>query len=216
MAINLKKLPFTYHWILTKQIGQSQKLLDLGCGEGDFMSDLALGSNWEITGIELYSDSIKKAKQKKIYKKVIQADITKLKKNKTKYEVVLASQVIEHLPKNKGKKLLPNWEEMATEKIIITTPNGFIPFHQIERDAQDKNPLQKHLSGWDVADFEDRGYKIYGQGIKFIYGIDGLGRKVPKTFLPFLSAISYLLSPIPYFFPEMGTYLIAVKDIHTN
>ena len=53
-------------------------------------------------------------------------------------------------------------EKTARKKVILVTPNGFIP--QYNRD----NKLQAHLSGWTVEDFTNRGYKVEGiYGTKF-------------------------------------------------
>lgn len=214
--MNFKKIPFTYHWIYTQVIGKAGSILDLGCGDGSFTQDIAKEEKWKITGVELYKDSITLASQKKIYRDLIKADVTKIPKNfKSDFDVVIASQVIEHLPKKIGLKSLERWENLG-KKIIISTPVGFIPFHRIEDPESEKNPLQKHLSGWLPSEFKKRGYKVYGQGIKFIYGKNGLGRRSPKILLPLFGIVSFIFAPVAYFYPEMGTYFIAVKQNKTK
>jgi len=48
-------------------------------------------------------------------------------------------------------------EEIATKKVIIFTPNGFLP-----QGEYDNNPWQIHHSGWDVEEMQDLGYNIIG------------------------------------------------------
>ncbi len=209
--MKLSSIPFSYHWILKKAVGSPSTVLDLGCGDGNFSYDLFKDSHFKLTGVELYPDSIKKAKSKKIYSKIVKGDIVNLPKTlKSSYDVVLVSQAIEHLPKKKGLKAVREWEKKG-KKIIISTPVGFVPFHQLELSEQDQNPYQKHLSGWDVSDFKKMGYKVYGQGWGALYR-NSFIKKLPGSFFPIVSLISFFVSPVIYFYPEFAMYQIAVKE----
>lgn len=209
----LQYFPFSYHWIVIHQLGNPRTVLDLGCGEGEFMSSLSRGKKWRIFGVELYNKSIAEARKRKIYEKVIKSDVTKISQiiNKRKYDTVIVSQVIEHLDKNIGEKALKNWERLAQERIVVGTTVGFIPYHRIEQKEKEKNPLQTHRSGWTPREFRDRGYIVRGQGIRFIYGQNGIARKTSPALLPLYGIISYLLSPLVYFIPELGLIMICVK-----
>lgn len=159
----------------------------------------------------MYPDSIKRAKLKKIYSKIVKGDILNLPKTlKSSYDVVLVSQAIEHLPKKKGLKAVREWEKKG-KKIIISTPVGFVPFHQLELSEQDQNPYQKHLSGWEVSDFKKMGYSVYGQGWGALYR-NPFVKKLPGSFFPVISLISFLVSPVIYFYPQFAMYQIAVKE----
>lgn len=208
----LSKIPFTYHWIMTHHIENWMDVLDLGCGDGEFTADLVRGKKVNIIGVELYPGSIKKAKEQKIYRKIVKADITKLPKTLPKANVVIASQVIEHLTKTNGNKFLNQIETFAKKRVIVSTPVGFVPFHQLERGQQDQNPYQKHLSGWEVNDFRKRGYRVYGQGLRVIYQ-SGWAKKISGNWFLVISLLSFLTSPITYFHPEWAMYMIAVKEI---
>lgn len=212
--MNLKNIPFTYHWILSRACGSDIKtVLDLGCGEGDLMEDIGRGNNWDITGVELNKDASHIAKERGIYKKVVRGDVTKLPRTvlNRKYDLVFSSQVLEHLKKEKGKMSLKTWGRLSKKKIVITTPNGFIEFDPIE-GRKDENPLQKHLSGWKPEEFGELGFTVRGQGVRFIYGERGIARSYPQ-FLVLFSVIAYLFAPLVYYFPKFGTYMIAYKNI---
>ena len=214
--IFLKYLPFSLHWIIRRSIGNKNKtILDLGCGDGSFTRDISVGEDWQIIGLELYENSIRQAKELMIYNQVLKGDVTRIPRSITskKYDVVFLSQVIEHLPKSVGELALKRWEKLAKKKMIVTTPVGFMEFDRVEKRGMEENKLQKHLSGWKPEEFSKRGYKVYGQGVNFIYGKDGLVRKTHPIFWLVLILISYLTSPIVYYFPKLGTYMVAVKPI---
>ncbi len=48
-------------------------------------------------------------------------------------------------------------EKIAKKKIIIFTPNGFLP-----QGKYDDNPWQIHRSGWTSKEMENKGYKVIG------------------------------------------------------
>lgn len=214
--IFLKYFPFSLHWIVRHCLDNHIKtILDLGCGDGSFTKDVSSGENWQITGVELYDDSIKKARRSEIYKRVVKASITKLPPSiiNKKYDVVLLIHVIEHLDKKKVVRFLKEWEKLATKKVVVSTPVGFMEFDRVEMKYKEKNKLQKHLSGWHPREFRERGYKVYGQGVKLIYGQQGLIRKLHPVFWPLLIGFSYFLAPFVFFFPSMSSYMIAVKNM---
>lgn len=213
MSKILKVIPFSYHWIVRSIIRDDIKtVLDLGCGEGDFMEDISENKSWDIVGVELFSKAIKVAKARGIYKNVFKADVTKLppKFKRNKYDLVFSSQVLEHLNKKIGKKSLTEWSLQAKKQIIVTTTNGFIDYEPIYY-KKEENTLQKHRSGWVKRDFENLGFIVYGQGLKIIYGNEGLSKRFPSL-LPFFYVISYVFAPIVFYKTSWATYLIAVKE----
>lgn len=209
-----KSIPYSYHWIVNKVIGDDIKtILDLGCGEGNFMKDIKSDKKWEIDGVELYKPSILKAKKTGVYRKIYNSDVVSfLKKNKNKYDLVFCSQVLEHLNESDGLKLISLAEKTANKRVVICTPVGFIEFDRVEVDHEDDNPLETHLSGWDPEFFIKNGYQVYGQGLNLIYGKFGLIRRLPKIFWPLLIMLSYLFSPFVAYNHKLATYFIAYKN----
>ena len=67
--------------------------------------------------------------------------------------------VIEHLEKDDGIKIIKESERVARKQIIIFTPLGFMPQH-VEPDMKDGwglsgSEMQEHRSGWLPEDFSD-------------------------------------------------------------
>ncbi|KKQ98127.1 MAG: S-adenosylmethionine-dependent methyltransferase [Candidatus Woesebacteria bacterium GW2011_GWA1_39_12] len=214
--IPLKKIPFTYQWIIKQAVGGKVKtMLDLGCGDGFLMKILSDNENWTVTGVEIYKKYISLAKKSGVYKKIINGSITNLKRDilNKRYDVVFCSQVVEHLNLHKVKESLSVWEKLAKKRIVITTTMGYTPYEPIESGIKgDDNPYQKHLTGFDPDFFEKRGYVVRGQGLRLIYGQKGILRVYPKL-LPLWSILGYLFSPLPYLFPYLGTYLVCWKKV---
>lgn len=201
---------FSYHWIIKKNMGRIKTILDVGCGDGSFMKILNMDKKYKITGIDLYKPSVQLAKTTKAFDHVISKDLRKIDYKQKSFDLALSSQVIEHLSKKDAISLIKKMEKIARKKVIIATTNGYFPYDPIE--GKDDNPLQVHKSGWSVAEFRKIGYRVYGQGLAFVYKPNKMLRKV--FFLKdILFVISYLLSPIIYFFPIFSTYIIAIKEV---
>lgn len=208
-------IPFSYMWILRYHIDNPNTILDLGCGDGSLMAVLSQGKNWQIVGVDIYEDSLKRAKDRKIYQKLIKGDVLAsvrlLRKLSKKYDVVFFSQVIEHIPQKKGEKVLNEIEKLAVNKVIVGTPKGFMEQPQ---EFLGDNPHQIHESGWVKGDFRSRGYKVFGIGFAPIWSEFGLARTKNKLLFAFYTLTAYLLSPIIYFFPRLGAGLLCIKEIH--
>ena len=213
----LRNIPYSYLWIMHRAIGNGEHtLLDIGSGNGAWMEAVSNGKQWEITGVEIYAPSVSVAKKRKIYKKLIQADVTKLPQSllKQKFDVVFSSQVVEHLPKKKALTLIKQMEAMAKKRVVISTTVGFMHFCPLDHCHEDEdNPYQKHQSAWSPEEFRKLGYTTHGQGLALVYREGRWGFKVPKFLLPILYIYAFLCSPLVYYFPQFGTYQVAYKDV---
>lgn len=201
--------PFTYQWIIARELVGTKTILDVGCGDGYLISLLNKDKKFRVVGVDLYKPYLKIAKERGVFKRLIRKDIRYLKFPEKSFDVVMSSQVVEHLGKRESQRLIREMERIARYKVLVGTTNGFFPFDAIE--GGDKNPLQVHKSGWSPEEFRKQGYKVYGQAAGFIYKPGGLGHRFKELGYVFY-AISYLLSPLIYLFPKFSTYLVAVLD----
>lgn len=208
-----KKLPFTSISIIRNAVGDEVRtVLDLGCGYGGLMKAISRDESWEVTGVDADSNSLQSARNTPAYKYLIKGDLETvvrgLIKKKQKFDVVLMSQVIEHLTKQKGERILDLIEKLVIKRIVITTPNGFM--EQIE-ESLDGNIHQEHLSGWQKEDFAKRGYEVNGVGFKLIWSFSGLGRTNFKMSVIIFRMIGWIVAPFTYYFSALGVGLVAVK-----
>jgi 2-polyprenyl-3-methyl-5-hydroxy-6-metoxy-1,4-benzoquinol methylase len=184
--------------LLRKNTNKALTILDIGCG---YNSNIQYCDSKYSIGVDNFIDYINKSKNKKIHNEYIQKDITELDFPEKFVDIVYCSEVIEHLNKEDGLRLIKNMEKWAKRKVIITTPNGFV-----EQEEYHNNPYQKHLSGWDYKNFISLGYKVYGMnGLKILAKISGKN---------ILIGILYILSGKLFrFFPKYTFQIFAVKNI---
>ena len=91
--------------------------------------------------------------------------------------------VIEHLDKDVGKKLLLETQEIAKYQVIVFTPWGFMPQeHPSGKDSWglDGVSWQEHKSGWLPEDFEGDGWKFFAS--EDFHITDNLGVKLKKPY----------------------------------
>lgn len=205
-------LPFSYMWLLKNSIGKAKTILDLGCGDGTLMEFISQGQKWQITGIDIYKKDVEVARKRNVYFQLFQGDLLraiKEKKIKGKFDVVFFSQVIEHVSRSYGEKVLDEIEKLARKRIVVGTPRGFM---EQPHEFLDENPYQVHKSGWTIEDFTSRGYKVHGVGFLPIWSHHGLGRNANFFRMVLSNIISYLMAPIVYFLPSFAAGVIAIKD----
>ena len=206
-------IPFSYLWLYKHSLGDSNTILDVGCGDGLLMKRLSEGESWEITGIDIYQKGLSKAKKKKVYKELIKGDVVKvcsdLVRKKKKYESVFCSQVIEHINRKEGFELLAVMDKLASKRVVVATPRGFMNQPEVFIGG---NPYQYHKSGWTIEDFKSRGFRVYGLGLKLSWSEKGLSRS-NNNLVVILSVItSFILSPLVYYFPNLSAGVLCIRD----
>lgn len=175
-----------------------ESILDLGSGPGKIMSLIKYRLKIKkAIGVELFKPYIDEAKKNKIYNEIITKDIRKINFKPNSFDLVIASHVLEHLPKKDAWKVLEKMEKIAKKQIIIATPIGDI-YHPLE----DGNLLQLHLCSFQPSEFEQKGYKIVKFGWKWLLGEHGLVHEVKSDILrKFLYTFNLMCIPIYYLFP---------------
>jgi len=199
---------------LIKELGNCRTVLDLGCGPD---SPLQYCGKMDLSiGVEAFQPYITKSSAKKIHHKYLHKKVEDLYFPENSFDAVIMIELLEHLPAEAGLLLLEKAEKWAAEKVIVTTPNGFLPQKNL-----DGNELQQHLSGWTTDDFKTRGFSVYGlSGLKVLRresGEETMGDNVLGSirFSPkFLwMAIATLSQMAVYRLPELAFELFCVKKV---
>ena len=97
-------------------------------------------------------------------------------------DAVFLVDVIEHLEKEEGLRLLKETQSIVRGQIVLFTPLGFMPqTHADRKDAWnlEGGAWQGHKSGWLPEDF-DENWKIYA--CSDYHKIDNLGNCLEKPF----------------------------------
>lgn len=197
--------PLIYHPFIIKMIPEDLSgkiILDLGCGKGIYGYLIRATKNCEestLIGVEGNSTLVNFLHKFNIYDRVLKSILPEIR-YKGKADYILCSEVIEHLPKNDGVELLNKIDKICRKMVIITTPNVMFQPAGIDR-------LDKHLTLWSKEEFQSRGYKVYGIGIK----LPPPGAETNVIWGSIFYGLEYLFTPISWIFPRIGGNLIAVK-----
>ena len=193
--------------LLSKELESEWRILDVGCGQASVLRSVRKGS-YRI-GLDFFKPYILKSKKSLIHDDYVLGDVRALPFKPESFDCAVAIEVLEHLPKHEGLKMIAEMERVA-KKIILTTPNGFF---QVYTGADALNPEERHISGWTASELKELGFKkVYGLGGLRVLWKAILGKIVPK-FKPeklfiLLAGISEILV---YRYPSLAFQLFAVK-----
>ncbi len=197
------RLTHPLEYLIIRELSGLNSVLDLGCGKHSMVPVIP---TWIYTvGVEIFEPYYKAAVESKRHTLYINHDILTVNFPEKSFDAVVLLDVLEHLPKEKGEALLEKIEKIARHKVVIFTPNGFLP-----QDDFDENPYMDHCSGWTAAEFKTRGYHVFGvRGFKSMYKGEDHEHEdghAHATIVDFGQIITY-------HFPEQAFQLFCVKDL---
>lgn len=144
----------------------AKSILDVGCGmlhDGnppteDILHALCIGKDYVVTGIDLSPECVRWRKNNGPHGEYMVMDARDVHTLRKRFDIVILHHVIEHLPKDDGRILLDTLEGMYGDLLVVATPTGFVDTEYNVR--LHGNKLERHVSGWEIAEFRDRGYYI--------------------------------------------------------
>lgn len=196
-----------YDVLIEHECDGLENLLDVGCGSNSPVHTFS--EKLYCVGVDAFEPSIEESKRRNIhreYHRMSVMDIASAFKPKS-FDCVIALDVIEHQEKADGIRLMEMMEQIARKKVIIFTPNGFVP--QGDRFS---NPWQVHLSGWTTSEFKERGYDVSGiNGWKPLRGEYAKVKYRPSFLWRFISDVTEIFVKHK---PEKAYQLLAVKTFN--
>lgn len=177
---------------------------------------MALGKQkrFYAVGIDIFEPYLRES-AKKVYDEVILGDVRKIPLKTKSLDVVLCLNVLEHLEKEEGKRLIGAMEEIARRQIILLVPHGFIA-----KPAYNGNPFQTHKASWSVQELKESGFTVRGlnfSGLRWINKLfeikeaDGAISRILKKYLRIL--VQNLTGWLPWLFPRLGRTLFCTKKL---
>jgi len=194
---------------LRKALLGCRTVLDVGCGTVPIVRQLGVSHS---VGIEGYRPAFEDAQRQNTQDEIIFGDIRNLKDyfKPGQFDACIALDVIEHLPKEDGLKLIRDMESIANKKVVFFTPNGFLP----QKHSADSD-LQAHFSGWEAAEMRSYGYDVSGMlGPKRLRGEFHQLKRRPKSFWGIVSALEQITWAKEC--PEKAAAILCAKEIRTN
>lgn len=151
---------YHFHSQIDKALEGCESILDLGCGTSNSSSAHATKKRYSV-GVDAFLPSIEESKKNNTHDEYYHMDVLDIGSTfkENQFDAVIALDLIEHLEKEDGKKLLEAMEKIAKKKVVIFTPNGFLA-----QGEYYNNPWQLHRSGWTAEEMRKRGYKVLGFG----------------------------------------------------
>lgn len=154
-------------------LASGARLLDLGCGYGH-LADI-VHTHWaafrgtdapvpEIHGVDRHAPNVDLCRRGGRYARVYEDDAVGFLRQQATgaFSTVLALELVEHLPKEDGSALLDEAQRVASDRVILSTPNQ--PDFRgpgVDLDGA-VNQHDAHLSAWHSTDFRTRGYSVMG------------------------------------------------------
>ena len=191
---------------LRKALSGCENVLDVGCGAAANMRQLGVQ---HCVGIDGYQPDVEKARKQNTQDEIFLGDVRELSRyfRPGQFDACVALDVIEHLTKEDGIKLMREMEKMATKKVVFFTPSGFLPQRQSANDD-----LQAHLSGWEAEEMRRLGYDVIGMlGPKTLRGEYHALKKKPAVFWGIVSVLGQIFSSKNH--PEKAAAILCVKTL---
>lgn len=192
----------TYINVLRKNLKGCKSVLELGCGKSSPLKHV--DKTFYSVGVDLHRPAIAQSRKMGIHDRYVASSVLKTKFKNNEFDCVIALDLIEHLRKKDGYRLIKEMERIAKRKIIIFTPNGFLPQGSIEG-----NEHQEHISGWTWKEMEMLGFSVYGiNGWKPLRGERTAIKWKPARIW---EAVSILTQPLVYPLPRHAFQIFCVK-----
>lgn len=187
---------------------ECETLLDVGCGgPGSVVEHFAHRLRYSV-GVDAFAPSIELARERGKHSeyRVMNALSIGEEFGERSFDCVLASDLIEHLTKADGERLIAMMERIARKRVIIFTPNGFLP-----QEPYAANVFQLHRSGWQADEMRARGYRVIGfHGWKPLLGERAEARWWPSIFW---TRVAWLSQPLVENRPEHAFQILCIKDL---
>jgi SAM-dependent methyltransferase len=188
---------------ITNRLRDCRTVLDLGCGAASPLRYLPRPER--LVGVDGHAPSVARSEAMGIHDEYLACDVRSLPFPTGSFDAVVMLDLLEHLTMADGEALLDRAERIARRRVIVFTPNGWLP-----QNEYGGNPLQRHQSGWSPADLARRGYLVRGvSGYKAFRGPHAAYRR-PVLFVAPLASVSQLFV---YRRPTKAFHLLAIKTL---
>jgi glycosyltransferase involved in cell wall biosynthesis/tetratricopeptide (TPR) repeat protein len=140
-------------------IGNSNSVLDIGCGIGDYLK--YTNAKQRVVAIEPHQPYLEKAREAAPWVEFVNADaLSYFENNSEKFDCVLMIDVIEHLEEPEARKLVALARQAANRFVFAQIPIGQ---HDQEEDMWNLGGeyWQTHRSVWSETAVAELGFNFY-------------------------------------------------------
>ncbi len=184
-----------------------QSVLDIGCGSNSALRVFTDTVPIRV-GVDAFAPALEESLRHGIHTEVHNMNVLDIEHTfaANSFDCVIANDLLEHLTPADGLRLLQSMQNIARKKVIIFTPNGWVP-----QEEYGGNPYQKHLSGWTAQRMQTLGFRVTGlAGWKVLRGRLAQPKWRPRAFW---EGISLLTTPFCRKRPHLAFQLFCVKNV---
>jgi SAM-dependent methyltransferase len=185
---------------------ECQSILDVGCGTGEPMKFVSTQKHCFTVGIDIFEPYLKECKRQRIHGDYVLCDVCNLPFKDNSFDIVLCLEVLEHIEREQGEKLLKEMERIAKRQVVLSTPVG-----KYKQEAYDENPHQEHKYIWSPKEMKALGYKVIGIGVRNLCGKAGIQSPLPTPLRLLINIIWVLAGPFVYFLPRLAGDMVCTK-----
>ena len=214
MFNNLKQkvrpyIPFTSLNTVWRHMDASSKtMLDVGCGKGEPVKFINRKGRYLAVGFDAFEPYLKECQEDKIHNTYIQGDVRYLPFMDDSFDLIICLEVLEHLERDDGEKLLKELERVASQQVILSTPVG-----KYKQDVFDGNPHQEHKYTWSPNEMKLKGYRVKGIGLRNLGGKAGVQSPHPTPVQWLVNILWVLTGPLTHCFPTIAGDMVCIKAL---
>lgn len=154
-------VPPQVRWEIMKTLPENldnKRILDIGCGFGEngLWIRMRKRGTPEIIGFDIFDPYVRILKKLGIYDNVFKLDLKEINAKKFtsewgKFDIVLCTEVLEHIGVNESKNILKEIRLLHNEMLIVSVPYG-----KTGCNTRTENPYNAHKEDyWTEAFFKD-------------------------------------------------------------
>lgn len=190
---------------MRKMLADCRTCLDIGCGPASPTRFLDFDFRVGIDGHPATLELARAAGTHDEYHLLAAQDIRN-KFSPGQFDCCVALDLIEHLTTEDGQRLIRDMAGIASKKILLFTPSGYLPQAGADGD------LQAHHSGWTAGELRSLGFTVVGMhGHRFLRGEEHRHRFRPKSISGVVSQLSHYLYTRSH--PEKAAALLCVMNV---
>lgn len=212
MFSNLKQqarpyIPFTSLNTVWRHLDATNKtMLDVGCGKGRPLKFINRKDNYFAVGFDAFKPYLSECQKDKIHGAFVRGDVRFLPFADRSFDIVICLEVLEHLERTDGQKLLQELERVAVKQVILSTPVG-----KYQQGVFDGNPYQGHKYIWSPAEMKEKGYKVKGAGLRNLGGKAGVESRHSLPVQLLVNILWIVTGLFTYYFPNMAGDMVCIK-----
>lgn len=202
-------MPFTVLNTIWRSLDKrAESILDVGCGQGEPMKSINRHKRFYTVGVDIFEPYLMQCRHQNTHDDYVLCDVRRLPFKEKSFDLVLCLELLEHLEREDGERLLQTIEKVARKQAIVSTPVS-----TYKQEPYDGNPHQEHKYVWSPTEVKRFGYKVRGHGLRNISGMSGIQSPLPRVLRPLVNIVWVLAGPFVYFFPKLAGDMACSKEL---